>query len=103
MTPSLVGLLDNRCKRSSSPVQLSSEASAAVSDPVDGGEGATFPLGIFVSAALVSGACEAVTAEGVVGGASLSTSARADWAWAPSGWAVRNARNPSDEFVRSAI
>ena len=46
MTPSLVGLLDNCCKRSSSPLQISSDATVAASDPVDGKGGGTFPLGI---------------------------------------------------------
>jgi len=45
----------------------------------------------------------AVGAAGVMGGASLSSSARADCAWGPSGWAARNARHPSVDFVRSAI
>ena len=39
MTPSPVGLLDNCSRRSSSPVQLSSEVGVVVSDPAEGRPG----------------------------------------------------------------
>ena len=76
-----------------------SAADVAASDSVDGRGGEALALGTSVSAAPISGACAALGAAGV----SLSSSARTDWAWDPSGCAVRNARHPSTDLVRSAI
>ena len=103
MTPSPVGLLDNCSRRSSS-------ASAALIGRRRRGFGPCrrpprrrdLRSKSWRLAARASGACAAAGAGGVSGGTSLSSSARADCAWGPSGWAVRNARHPSVDFVRSS-
>ena len=100
MTPSPVGLLDNWSRRSSSPLQVSSEASVAASDPADGRGGETTSLGIFVSGGARSDRCAA--ARGVTTRTSRSSSARADWAWSPSDGRSKR-RHPSVDFYPLAI
>lgn len=85
MTPSPVGLLDNCSRRSSSPVQLPSEVGVVVSDPAEGCPGEATSVKVLASGGPTSGACIAAGAGGVSGGASLSSSARANCAWGPSG------------------
>ena len=57
MTPSPVGLLDNCSRRSSSPVQLSSEAGVVIPDPAEGCPGEATSVRALASGGPTSGAC----------------------------------------------
>jgi|SRR5580704_9914230 hypothetical protein len=100
MASSLVGLLDNRSRRSSSRLQISSEAT---SDRGEGWSDEVSSLGVFMSDNPPSEAWAATGAGGFSIGTSLSSSARADCAWGPAECAAKNERHPSVDFIRWAI
>jgi len=102
-TPSLVGEADNCRRRSWSPPHIASDVSAAAFESSAGEGGEAPPSVLFVSAVRTPGGCATIGSEGAAGIDNASSSARADCAWSPFGWAARNPRHPSIDFVRSAI